>query len=142
MTLIINLLFITLLLCSVYSFFAYHAKRSETKSAFDSLLRNAVAEVKLLAALATQNEQNDKTWLASVWVRLVAHPDLTPEQKSLIRFEYFGNTTTRVETCRGALVNYFIQDACAATDVKKQHLPDCQLAVANLEEVKPWLFPN
>jgi hypothetical protein len=46
-----------------------------------------------------------------------------------------------VETCRGALVGYFIQDMRAAIDVKKQRPPDYQLAVANFDEVSPWLFP-
>jgi hypothetical protein len=39
-------------------------------------------------------------------------------------------------------VSYFIQDVRAAMDVKKQRPPDYQLAVANLDEVRPWLFPN
>lgn len=101
-----------------------------------------IVNAKLLSASAIQGEQNDKAWLTSVPVRLIAHPDLTPEQESLIRFEYFGNTAARVQTCRGALVSYFIQDARVATNVKKQLPPDYQLAVANLEEVKPWLFPT
>lgn len=101
-----------------------------------------IAGVKLLPSQATKGEQDDKAWLTGVRVRLVAHPRLTPEQESLIRFEYFGNTAARVETCRGALVSYFIQDARAAIDVKKQLPPDYQLAVDNIEEVKPWLFPS
>lgn len=82
----------------------------------------------------------DKAWITKVPVRLVAHPDLSAEQESLIRFEYFNDTAARVVTCRGALVAYFIQDARAATDIKRQFPPDYQLAVANMEEVSPWLF--
>jgi hypothetical protein len=114
----------------------------DTRQDFRDYALGRIVEAKLLPAPATRGEQDDKAWLAGVRVRLVAHPDLTPEQESLIRFEYFGNTAARVETCRGALVSYFIQDVRAATDVKKQRPPDYQLAVANLEEVKPWLFPN
>ncbi|WP_184414893.1 WYL domain-containing protein [Rhodocyclus tenuis] len=113
-----------------------------TRQDFRDYALGRIVEVKLLATPATKVEQDDKAWLADVRVRLVAHPDLTPEQESLIRFEYFSNTAARVETCRGALVSYFIQDVRAATDVKKQCPPDYQLAVANLEEVKPWLFPS
>ncbi len=75
-------------------------------------------------------------------VRLVAHPGLTPEQEELIRFEYFNGTSARVETCRGALVGYFIQDMRAALDPGKQRPPDYQLAVANDKEVSRWLFPG
>jgi predicted DNA-binding transcriptional regulator YafY len=87
-------------------------------------------------------EMHDTAWNTPVPVRLVAHPELTPEQESLIRFEYFSNTSSRVETCRGALVSYFIQDIRAATNTKKQQPPDYQLAVGNLTEVTPWLFPG
>lgn len=114
----------------------------DTQQDFRDYALGRIVDVKLLAAPATKGEQDDKAWLTGVRVRLMAHPDLTPAQESLIRFEYFGNTAARVQTCRGALVSYFIQDVRAATDVKKHHPPDYQLAVANLEEVKPWLFPS
>lgn len=113
-----------------------------TRQDFRDYALGRIAGVKLLASQASKGEQDDKAWLTGVRVRLVAHPDLTPEQESLIRFEYFGNTAARVETCRGALVSYFIQDVRAATDVRKQLPPDYQLAVDNIEEVKPWLFPS
>lgn len=113
----------------------------ETQQDFRDYALGRIVDVKLLPAAATKKEQDDQAWMAKVQVRLVAHPDLTPEQESVIRFEYFSNTSARVETCRGALVGYFIQDVRAATDVKTQRPPDYQLAVANLEEVKPWLFP-
>jgi hypothetical protein len=74
-------------------------------------------------------------------VRLIAHPSLTPARESVIRFEYFNDTAARVETCRGALVSYFIQDVRAATDIRKQLPPDYQIAVDNIDEVLPWLFP-
>lgn len=101
-----------------------------------------IVEVKALPTPASKAEHEDEAWMAKVPVRLVAHPNLTPEQESLIRFEYFLNTAARVETCRGALVSYFIQDVRAAIDTKKQQPPDYQLAVSNIEEVKPWLFPT
>jgi hypothetical protein len=40
------------------------------------------------------------------------------------------------------LIGYFIQDVRAAIDTKSQQPPDYQLAVANIEEVRPWLFPG
>jgi hypothetical protein len=39
-------------------------------------------------------------------------------------------------------VNYFIQDIRAAIDIKKQCPPEYQLAISNIKEVKPWLFPR
>lgn len=114
----------------------------DTRQDYRDYALGRIVGVKLLPTPASRGEQDDAAWLARVGVRLVAHPDLTSEQESLIRFEYFGNTAARVETCRGALVSYFIQDVRAATDIKKQLPPDYQLAVANLEEVKPWLFPT
>ncbi len=114
----------------------------DTRQGFRDYALGRVVDAKLLSCPASRGEQDDEAWLTPVRVRLVAHPDLTPDQESLIRFEYFGSTAARVETCRGALVSYFIQDVRAAVDVKKQRPPDYQLAVANLEEVKPWLFPT
>ncbi|MCL2160867.1 MAG: WYL domain-containing protein [Betaproteobacteria bacterium] len=112
----------------------------DTRQNFRDFALGRIADSKMLAIPSSRSEQDDEAWMAHVRVRLIAHPDLTAEQESLIRFEYFDNTSARVETCRGALVSYFIQDVRAATDIKKQRPPDYQLAIANLEEVKPWLF--
>lgn len=114
----------------------------ETNEDFRDYALGRIASVESLNEPARRGEQDDAAWQAQVPVRLVAHPDLTPEQEDLIRFEYFHNTSARVETCRGALVGYFIQDMRAALNPKKQRPPDYQLAVANAEEVSRWLFPG
>lgn len=101
-----------------------------------------IVGVELTGDLAKNGAQDDAAWQAQVPVRLVAHPDLTPEQEDLIRFEYFNSTAARVETCRGALVGYFIQDMRAAINTETQRPPDYQLAVANAKEVSRWLFPG
>lgn len=111
-----------------------------TREDFRDYALGRIVDVKLLPIPLVRSVRDDKAWLATVPVRLIAHPALTVEQESLIRFEYFGNTAARVETCRGALVGYFIQDVRAAIDIQKQIPPDYQLAVGNLDEVKPWLF--
>lgn len=85
---------------------------------------------------------DDKDWMTEVPVRLIAHPDMSPEQEAVIRFEYFKNTSSRVTTCRGPLVSYFVQDVRAATDVKIQRPPEYQLAVGNIKEIQSWLFPS
>lgn len=94
-----------------------------------------------LAVPSERHENDDAAWNAKVPVRFIAHPDLSRDQEELIRFEYFNNTSARVVTCRGALVGYLVQDVRAATDVKRQRPPEYQLAVANTDEISPWLFP-
>lgn len=112
-----------------------------TNQDFRDYTLGRIERAKLLSTSAERTEQDDTAWTAMVPVRLVAHPDLTPEQETVIRFEYFNNTAARVESCRGALLGYFIQDVRAATDTKNQRPPDYQLAVENIEELRPWLFP-
>lgn len=101
-----------------------------------------ISKAAVINQAAGHRMDDDTDWLTKVPVRLVAHPELTPEQQLLIRAEYFDDTAARVTTCRGPLVPYFIQDVRAAVDVTSQRPPDYQLAVENLEEVKPWLFPG
>lgn len=115
---------------------------SSTNQDFRDYALGRVEKVERLDSPAERTEKDDRAWMTKVPVRLVAHPDLTPEQEALIRFEYFNNTAARVDTCRGALVSYFIQDVRAAVDPTKQRPPDFQMAVANIEEVRPWLFPS
>jgi len=115
---------------------------SSTNQDFRDYALGRVEKVERLDSPAERTEKDDRAWMTKVPVRLVAHPDLNPEQEALIRFEYFNNTAARVDTCRGALVSYFIQDVRAAVDPAKQRPPDFQMAVANIEEVRPWLFPS
>lgn len=112
------------------------------KEQFRDYALGRVVDAKLLDKPSEKLMNDDEAWMAEVRVRLTAHPDLSPEQESVIRFEYFKNTAARVVVCRGALVNYFIQDVRAAIDIKKQCPPEYQLAISNIKEVKPWLFPR
>lgn len=112
------------------------------KRQFRDYALGRIVDAKLMEMPSEKLMDDDKTWMTEVRVRLVAHPSLTPEQESVIRFEYFKNTSARVVICRGALVSYFIQDIRAAIDTTKQCPPDYQLAVSNLKEVEPWLFPH
>lgn len=113
-----------------------------TNNDFRDYAIGRIIEAKILDTSPNHSEDEDKGWTTKVNIRLIAHPDLTQEQEELIRFEYFSNTSSQVDACRGCLVNYFIQDVRAATDTKTQRPPDYQLAVGNLEEIKPWLFPG
>lgn len=82
----------------------------------------------------------DEAWNRKVAIRLVPHPNLEAGQEEVVRLEFMGGTVSRVETCRGALVPYLLQDFRAATDVQRQRPPEYQLAVGNLDEVRPWLW--
>lgn len=115
---------------------AFSAERKQ----FRDYALGRIVSAKLLDAPSEKHEGDDEAWMASVQVRLIAHPALTEEQEAVIRFEYFNNTSARVDTCRGALVHYYIQDVRAATDLTIQKPPDYQLAVSNIDEVRPWLF--
>lgn len=92
-------------------------------------------------AVPSADPTQDAAWQAAVTVVLVAHPALSQAQQEVIRTEYFSSTSGRREICRGALVSYMIQDLRAAVDVHKQLPPDYQMAVENIKEVRPWLFP-
>jgi hypothetical protein len=117
---------------------AYSAEHGQ----FRDYALGRIVSARLLNISLEKIEADDLAWTTNVPVRLIAHPDLTAEQEAVIRYEYFNNTSARTDTCRGALVNYYIQDVRAATDPTKQKPPEFQLVVSNLEEVMPWLFPN
>lgn len=115
---------------------------SELNKQFRDYALGRISGAKMLPQAAEQLMEDDKDWMTKVPVRLIAHPDLSREQESLIRFEYFNDTAARVTTCRGPLVQYYIQDVRAAVDVKTQRPPDYQLAVENVKEIRQWLFPS
>lgn len=83
----------------------------------------------------------DAAWNTMVQVHIQAHPLLTPSQQDLIRCEYFDGTAMRVQSCRGAMLPYLIQELRIALDAAKELPPEYQLAVENIEEVRKWLFP-
>jgi hypothetical protein len=87
-----------------------------------------------------KGKEEDDAWNSLVKVRLIAHPDLSREQAEIIQTEYFRGTAGMVETCRAALLSYFIQEMRVAIDVTKQTPPDYQIAVENAQEVSRWLF--
>lgn len=94
----------------------------------------------ILDRVSSTTAADDVAWMTPVPVRIVAHPDLSLEQAELIRFECLNGTPALIEACRGALVNYFIQDIRAAITPTTQRPPDYQLAVENVSEIKQWLF--
>jgi predicted DNA-binding transcriptional regulator YafY len=111
---------------------------SETNQDYRDYALGRIIEVKPLSRPCSHVD--DPAWNSKVKVRLVAHPELTPEQARVIQMEYFKGTASRVETCRAALVPYFIQDIRAAMNTKSQHAPEYLIAVENADEVSKWLF--
>ena len=111
--------------------------------AFQDLALTRLSDVELidLPRPDVANPVRDAAWTTLVDLRLVPHPDLTFEQKQMIRAEYFGRSTARVETVRAALVPYVIHELRAATDLMKQPPPEFQLHVSNIETLGKWLMP-
>ena len=113
---------------------------SEFHQEFRDYALGRMLEMKALERLADRGRLDDHDWNTKVKVRLAAHPALSPEQARVIQTEYFKGTSSRVETCRAALVAYFIQEVHAAMDMELQHPPEYLIAVENSEEVSKWLF--
>lgn len=113
----------------------------ETQDFRDFVLGRMTA-LKRLEQHAETTAADDKAWNTPVKVRLVAHPALSVAQQAVVGQEIFAGTSARVETCRGPLVPYFIQEVRAAVEVERQLPPDYQLALANVEDCRPWMFPS
>ena len=113
---------------------------SETNQEFRDYTLGRILNVKPLNRRVESTRFDDPDWNTKVKVRLIAHPELSAEQARVIQAEYFNGTASRVETCRTALVPYFIQDLHAAMDTKAQHAPEYLIAVENAQEVSEWLF--
>lgn len=112
----------------------------DTQSFRDFVL-GRMSAIKRTAEPAATTVADDKAWNTAVKVSLIAHPALSFQQQALVAQEYFAGTPGRRETCRGPLVPYFIQEVRAAVDLAHQVPPDFQLAVSNVEECRPWMFP-
>lgn len=110
------------------------------RQAFSDFVLGRMSSVALLSEPSQVEVSADVAWSTLVQVRLVAHPRLNSAQQQLVRNEYFNGTSTRVERCRAALLNYMVQELMAATDLDRQAPPDYQLAVENMEDCSQWLF--
>ncbi|WP_374662277.1 helix-turn-helix transcriptional regulator [Inhella sp.] len=110
------------------------------RAGFRDFVLGRMNKIQLLTEQCTVDAAEDVAWSSLVRVRLVAHPHLSAAQQLVVRNEYFSGAAARVETCRGALVSYMVQELMAATDMDRQKPPDYQLAVENTEECRQWLF--
>lgn len=95
-----------------------------------------VASASLLEKKAPQGRSNDKDWNDIVSFSVVAHPELTPEQQSMIAAEYFPGASARNLKVRRCLAPYIIQDLRLATDAKKHTPPEYQLLVHDARKLR------
>lgn len=84
--------------------------------------------------------ENDSGWNRRVEVALMAHPGLSYAQQIVVRGEYFNGTAELVESCRACLVPYFLAEMKATISPDRDPAPTWLIAVANVEEVRPWIF--
>jgi predicted DNA-binding transcriptional regulator YafY len=122
----------------------WHARAfCHLKGDFRDFNLGRISAIKLRdSAEAIPTSTEDLAWNTFVQVRIGAHPLLTAAQVEVIRFEHFNETASMAQSCRAALVSYFIQDVKAAINTSKQRPPDFQLAVENIDEVSAWLFSS
>jgi hypothetical protein len=108
---------------------------------FRNFLLRRISAVRAIAREGTMPIPRDDDWAEVVKVRIVPHPRLTAQQQDVVRSEYLGGTTSRVEACRGAMIPYLVQELRLAVDVAKQLPPEYELAIQAPEVVKRWLSP-
>ena len=94
----------------------------------------AVSEISPITAAG------DAKWHEKLPVHLIPHPMLPLHQAGVVQHEYFGGLSGRIDHIRAALVPYYLADKQVALDLDVQLPPSYLLAVANPEEVRPWMF--
>ena len=111
----------------------------ETKDFRDFALAR-FTNLKLINQPRIKNAEDDLAWITHVSIEIIAHPNLLESQQRMIRDEYFSGLASRIEYCRGCLVAYFIKDLNATLHPERDFAPAWLLAVANPEDVTPWLI--
>lgn len=81
----------------------------------------------------------DVAWQTFVDFQLVAHPELSKQQRRLVQDEYFKGASTRGITERCALLPYLLNDLHASLNVDKELPPSFPVAVADPIALAPWL---
>lgn len=117
---------------------------TEGSGAFQDLALTRLSSVELKdePRPAKADSDNDQAWSKILDVRIIPHPLLTPEQKKMIRMEYFNGTSARRVNVRAALLHYTLHELRVAISPEKQLPPDYQLCVDNVASIKEWLMPN
>lgn len=84
--------------------------------------------------------ESDSQWKTIINLRLAAHSGLNDNQARVVRDEYFEGNSEKVIQTRACLASYLLQELRVAIDVDKQLPPEFQLEVANLKDVKKYLW--
>lgn len=87
-----------------------------------------------------QSNVEDELWNQWLEVHLAAHPNIGPAQRELIEREYFGGEKERIERCRAAQLQYFLQEIHAAFTEAHDRQDGYYLTLLNRDELKPYLF--
>ena len=82
----------------------------------------------------------DAAWQTQVELSIVPHPHLTPDQKDMVRIEYFGGKAAYRLRTRAALLQYRLHELRCATDAEKEPPNEFHLCVDDPTAIQPWLF--
>lgn len=112
----------------------------EEKNEFRDFVLSRFRGTPQLLNKSTVGCEQDENWNTCVTVILQADPRLTPEQLAVLEHDYdMQNGQLRLQT-RACMVNYLLQSL--NIDPRKIEVePEAQqLVIANLKDIKPWLF--
>ncbi len=96
--------------------------------------------VQVRAESRERSAADDTAWNQQVDVELIVHPGLSDAQQRVVRGEYFNDLAGHVEPCRACLVPYFLPEIRATLTPDRDPAPAWLIAVANPEELRPWMF--
>lgn len=94
-----------------------------------------VGKVSLIESPTPYLRSDDKDWNEVVTLTVIAHPNLSVDQQTMIAAEYFPGASARQLKVRRCLVSYIIQDLRLATSANKHKPPEYQLFVSNADKL-------
>ena len=94
-----------------------------------------VGKVSLIESPTPYLRSDDKDWNEVVTLTVIAHPNLSVDQQTMIAAEYFPGASARQLKVRRCLVSYIIQDLRLATSANKHKPPEYQLLVSNADKL-------
>ncbi|GHA17774.1 WYL domain-containing protein [Oceanisphaera arctica] len=82
----------------------------------------------------------DEAWHTELTLLLTPDPRLTPEQQEALALDYGMHNSQLRLTTRAALANYLLQDMQINIKMLDGNPAAQQLILANIDDIKPWLF--
>lgn len=89
---------------------------------------------------ASAHANDDARWNRMLTLKIVADQRLSKEQRKIIEQDYGMTRGTLKITTRAALAQYALQALRIDPHVVQAKAEAQQITIANLEEIKPWLF--